>query len=263
MVSFKIDVMSRTDGSDVINGDNILNAIMDNLNNELGYLFGKFLVPPESVIISVQETVDQDMNRDVIKEKKDGLEHQLVTYEEEIFSKPGLETITNLTFGITLDDDELSTVTGELEGTDEATPSELNDPNLIEFVTTAKLAESDTQTESATEMLPAADNVEIITTVFQSTITDESPDNDKLDDWIESRTDIYDLSEISVETRTEYYEAEVETERSLENMELVYFQSADDKLDNDEASTSEYEATTDRISLELNTLQTTINIQNF
>lgn len=258
VVSFKIDVVSKTDGSDVINSDNILNAIMDNLDNELGYLFGKFLVPPASVIITGEETVDQNiMNRDDKKEIDD-LERQLETYEEEIFSKPGLDTITNSM--LAKSSDEVSTATGELEGTEEATPSKLNDLNLIEFVTTAKLAESDTQqTESATEMLPAVDNVEIITTVFQSNITDESPDNDKLDDWIESQTDIYDLSDISVETRTEYYDAE--TERSIENIELAYFQSTDDELDNDEANTSEYETTTDSISLELNTFQT--NIENF
>ena len=261
VVSFKIDVVSKIDGSDVINSDNILNAITDNLDNELGYLFGKFLVPPASVIITGEETVDQNiMNRDNKKEIDD-LERQLETYEEEIFSKPGLDTITNSVFAKSSENDEVFTATGELEGTEEATPSKLNDLNLIEFVTTAKLAESDTQTESATEMLPAEDNVEIITTVFQSRITDESPDNDKLDDWIESQTDIYDLSDISVETRTEYYDAEAETERSIENIELAYFQSTDDELDNDEAKTSEYETTTDNISLELNTFQT--NIENF
>ena len=261
VVSFKIDVVSRTDGGDVINSDNILNAIMDNLDNELGYLFGKFLVPPASVIITGEETVDQNiMNRDDKKEIDD-LERQLETYEEEIFSKPGLDTITNSVFAKSSENDEVSTATGELEGTEKATPSKLNDPNLIEFVTTAKLAESDTQSESATEMLPAVDNVEIITTVFQSTITDESPDNDKLDDWIESQTDIYDLSDISVETRTEYYDTEAETERSIENIELAYFQSTDDELDKDEANSSEYETTTDNISLELNTFQT--NIENF
>lgn len=255
VVSFKIDVVSKTDGSDVINSDNILNAIMDNLDNELGYLFGKFLVPPASVIITGEETVDQNIMNGDDKKEIDDLERQLETYEEEIFSKPGLDTITNSM--LAKSSDEVSTATGELEGTEEATPSKLNDLNLIEFVTTAKLAESDTQqTESATEMLPAVDNVEIITTVFQSNITDESPDNDKLDDWIESQTDIYDLSDISVETRTEYYDAE--TERSIE---LAYFQSTDDELDNDEANTSEYETTTDSISLELNTFQT--NIENF
>merc|ERR1712037_276373 len=132
------------------------------------------------------------MNRDDQNETDD-LEHQLETYEEEIFSKPRLETITDLVFGKTTNNYEVSITTGELGRGDEATPSELNDPNLIEFVTTAKLAESDSQTESATEMWPAADNVEIITTVSQSTITDESPDNDKLDDWVDSQTGIYDL----------------------------------------------------------------------
>lgn len=259
VVSFKIDVMSRTDGSDVINSDNILDTIMDNLDNELGYLFGKFLVPPASIIIIGEQTVDQNiMNREEKMEIND-LEHQLETYEEEIFSKPGLDIITNSMFAKSFGKNELSAAKVELEGTNEATPSELNDLNLIEFVTTAKLAESDTQTESATVMWPAVDNVEIITTVSQSGITDESPDNDKVDDWIESQTDIYDLSDISVETRTEYTEAE--TERSIENIELVYFQSSDDELDNDEANTSEYEATTDNIVLELNTFQT--NIETF
>lgn len=259
VVSFKIDVVSRTDGGDVINSDNILNAIMDNLDNELGYLFGKFLVPPASIIISGEETIDQNIMNSDDQKGADDLEHQLETYEEEIFSKPGLETITDLMFGKTTKNDEVSTTTSELGGRDEATPSELNDPYLIEFVTTTKLAESDTQTESATEMWPAEDNVEIITTVIQSTITDESPDNDKLDDWVESQTDIYNLSEISVESRTEYYEAE--TERSIEDMELVKFQSTNDELDNDEMNTLEYEATTDNMSLELNTFQT--NIENF
>ena len=266
VVSFKIDAVSRTDGGDVINSDNISNAIMDNLDNELGYLFGKFLVPPASIIINGEETISQNiMNRDDQNETDD-LEHQLETYEEEIFSKPRLETITDLVFGKTTRNYEVSTTTGELGRRDEATPSELNDPNLIEFVTTAKLAESDAQTERATEMWPTADNVEIITTVFestvatvsQSTITDESTDNDKLDDWVDSQTGIYDLSEISVES-TEYYEAE--TERSIEDMELVTFPSTNDELDNDEANTLEYEATTDNISLELNTFQT--NIENF
>ena len=260
VVSFKIDVVSRTDGGDVINSDNILNAIMDNLDNELGYLFGKFLVPPASIIISGEETIDQNIMNTDDQKGTDDLEHQLETYEEEIFSKPGLETITDLMFGKTTKNDEVSTTTSELGGRDEATPSELNDPHLIEFVTTTKLAESDTQTESATEMWPAEDNVEIITTVIhQSTIIDESPDNDKLDDWVESQTDIYNLSEISVESRTEYYEAE--TERSIEDMELVKFQSTNDELDNDEMNTLEYEATTDNMSLELNTFQT--NIENF
>ncbi len=259
VVSFKIDVMARTDGSDVINSDKILDTIMDNLDNELGYLFGKFLVPPASIIITGEQTVDQNiMNREEKMEIND-LEHQLETYEEEIFSKPGLDIITNSMFAKSFGKNELSAAKVESEGTNEATPSELNDLNLIEFVTTAKLAESDTQTESATEMLPAVDNVEIITTVSQSGITDESSDNDKVDDWIESQTDIYDLSDISVETRTEYTEAE--TERSIENMELVYFQSIDDELDTDEANTSEYGATTDNIVLELNTFQT--NIENF
>lgn len=267
VVSFKIDVVSRTDGGDVINSDNILNAILDNLDNELGYLFGKFLVPPASIIINREETISQNiMNRDDQNETND-LEHQLETYEEEIFSKPRLETITDLVFGKTTNNYEVSITTGELGRGDEATPSELNDPNLIEFVTTATLAESDSQTESATERWPAADNVEIITTVFestlatvsQSTITDESPDNDKLDDWVDSQTGIYDLSEISVESRTEYYEAE--TERSIEDMELVKFQNTNDELDNEEANTLKYDVTTDNISLELNTFQT--NIENF
>ena len=249
VVSFKIDAVSKTDGSDVISGDNILNAIMDNLNNELGYLFGKFLVPPSSVIIS-----GDIINRDGQDEEEiNDLEHQLETYEEEIFSKPRLESIPNLMFDGQYENDEVSTTTEE--GTGKATATELNDLNLIEFVTTAKLAETDTQTE----LVSAVGNVEIITTLLGSRITDESADKENIDNGIESRTDIYDLSEISDETQTEYYAPE--TERTIENIELVYFEASGDELDNEEANNSEYDATTDNISLELNTFRT--NIENF
>ena len=249
VVSFKIDAVSKTDGSDVISGDNILNAIMDNLNNELGYLFGKFLVPPSSVIIS-----GDIINRDGQDEEEiNDLEHQLETYEEEIFSKPRLESIPNLMFDGQYENDEVSTTTEE--GTGKATATELNDLNLIEFVTTAKLAETDTQTE----LVSAVGNVEIITTLLGSRITDESADKENIDNGIESRTDIYDLSEISDETQTEYYASE--TERTIENIELVYFEASGDELDNEEANKSEYDATTDNISLELNTFRT--NIENF
>ena len=249
VVSFKIDAVSKTDGSDVISGDNILNAIMDNLNNELGYLFGKFLVPPSSVIIS-----GDIINRDGQDEEEiNDLEHQLETYEEEIFSKPRLESIPNLMFDGQYENDEVSTTTEE--GTGKATATELNDLNLIEFVTTAKLAETDTQTE----LVSAVGNVEIITTLLGSRITDESADKENIDNGIESRTDIYDLSEISDETQTEYYASE--TERTIENIELVYFEASGDELDNEEANNSEYDATTDNISLELNTFRT--NIENF
>ena len=249
VVSFKIDAVSKTDGSDVISGDNILNAIMDNLNNELGYLFGKFLVPPSSVIIS-----GDIINRDGQDEEEiNDLEHQLETYEEEIFSKPRLESIPNLMFDGQYENDEVSTTTEE--GTGKATATELNDLNLIEFVTTAKLAETDTQTE----LVSAVGNVEIITTLLGSRITDESADKENIDNGIESRTDIYDLSEISDETQTEYYAPE--TERTIENIELVYFEASGDELDNEEANNSEYDATTDNISLELNTFRN--NIENF
>ena len=249
VVSFKIDAVSKTDGSDVISGDNILNAIMDNLNSELGYLFGKFLVPPSSVIIS-----GDIINRDGQDEEEiNDLEHQLETYEEEIFSKPRLESIPNLMFDGQYENDEVSTTTEE--GTGKATATELNDLNLIEFVTTAKLAETDTQTE----LVSAVGNVEIITTLLGSRITDESADKENIDNGIESRTDIYDLSEISDETQTEYYAPE--TERTIENIELVYFEASGDELDNEEANNSEYDATTDNISLELNTFRT--NIKNF
>ena len=128
---FKIDVMSRTDGSDVINSDNILDTIMDNLDNELGYLFGKFLVPPASIIITGEQTADQNiMNREEKMEIND-LEHQLETYEEEIFSKPGLDIITDSMFAKSFGKNELSAAKVELKGTNEATPSELNDLNLI------------------------------------------------------------------------------------------------------------------------------------
>ena len=249
VVSFKIDAVSKTDGSDVISGDNILNAIMDNLNNELGYLFGKFLVPPSSVIIS-GDIINKDGQDE---EEINDLEHQLETYEEEIFSKPRLESIPNLMFDGQYENDEVSTTTEE--GTGKATATELNDLNLIEFVTTAKLAETDTQTE----LVSAVGNVEIITTLLGSRITDESADKENIDNGIESRTDIYDLSEISDETQTEYYAPE--TERTIENIELVYFEASGDELDNEEANNSEYDATTDNISLELNTFRT--NIENF
>ena len=72
--------------------------IMDNLDNELGYLFGKFFVRPASIIISGEETIDQNIMNSDDQKGTDDLEHQLETYEEEIFSKPGLDTITNSVF---------------------------------------------------------------------------------------------------------------------------------------------------------------------
>merc|ERR1711868_81647 len=104
IVHFELEAKLIADGrGNVINEDNILDAIVNNLEEEFGYLFGKFIVPSGSLMIQekqsetsiyvIEEDDDDDEETDI-----NNLEHQLESYESETFYKPRLETFTEMIF---------------------------------------------------------------------------------------------------------------------------------------------------------------------
>ena len=253
IVLFEISASLETGGSDVINSDNILDAIVANLDKEFGYLFGKFTVAPGTVMISEKQS--EPAIYLVLEEETpeiETLEQQLESYESEIFSKPRLEPITEL---ITRDNTE-----NDIEMVTTVTLAEIINPvvALTNSATvgsnpTTSLAEIESNNTSHSTTTESNTNLNIITS---ARMTVESEDSNQLVVDIESRTDIYDQSELSGDTPSEYFE----TQTSInENIELEYFRSNDEVETNAENEDAEEEVTTDVNNLELNTVQTNID----
>jgi len=257
IVVFEIKASLKSDGSDVIKEDNILDAIINNLEKELGYLFGKFIVSKESVQIQEKESASTTpvyIVLEGVEDEVDSLEQQLEIYESEIFSKPNLEPIPELI-------------------------NEAKTENNIETVTTTTLAEKKTHSENSMSLSPSDTTATFViegNSIFNETTTTTTEtnqdviatanpmmkfgtkDRDQLSDDIESRTDIYDQSEVSnreVDAQSEYLETETDEN---DKIELEYFKSSE--AENELGFDSSEEITTDaNINiLELNTLQPNI-----
>ena len=253
IVLFEISASLETGGSDVINSDNILDAVVANLDKEFGYLFGKFTVAPGTVMISEKQS--EPAIYLVLEEDTpeiDTLEQQLESYESEIFSKPRLEPITEL---ITRDNTE-----NDIEVVTTVTLAEIINPAVVALTNSAtvgsnpttSLADIDTNNANNSTTTESNTNLNIITTAG---MTVESEDSNQLVVDIESRTDIYDQSELSGDTPTEYFE----TQTSInDNIELEYFRS-NVEVDNDAETEDAEEVTTDVNILELNTVQSNID----
>ena len=236
MASFTIDVASRTGGSDVITAENIRDAILENLDTELGLLCGRFLVAPASVEVRPAE----DEGESSLNE----LEQELETLEQRIFSKPGLESDiwTALLFGPDTDtdtsdqDDQAETATIEAEtGAEEAT---------------ARLADTELDANTRAEQPPTL-----------AAVDGGKSEEEKQTDEVDSATETIDaFSEVEEETKTEYPEVMENMETNVEPIEFVFFQVSEDR--NDDADEEASEVTTeDDMYLELNTVHS--NIQNF
>jgi len=178
----------------------------------------------------------------------------LEIYESEIFSKPNLEPIPELI-------------------------NEAKTENNIETVTTTTLAEKKTHSENSMSLSPSDTTATFViegNSIFNETTTTTTEtnqdviatanpmmkfgtkDRDQLSDDIESRTDIYDQSEVSnreVDAQSEYLETETDEN---DKIELEYFKSSE--AENELGFDSSEEITTDaNINiLELNTLQPNI-----
>ena len=252
VASFTIDVASRTGGSDAITAESILDAILDNLDTELGLLFGRFLVAPASVEVrpaGAASLASAAAPEEAEEESSlNELEQELETLEQKIFSKPGLESDiwTALLFGPDTDtsdqDDQAETATIEAEtGAEEATT------RLAE----AEMDGADSDNNNRADQpptLPAVDG-------------GKSEQEEKQTDEMDSATEtIYAFSEVEEETRTEYPEVTENMETNVEPIEFVFFKVSEDK--NDDADDEALEVTTDDdMYLELNTVHS--NIQNF
>ena len=199
IVLFEISASLETGGSDVINSDNILDAVVANLDKEFGYLFGKFTVAPGTVMISEKQS--EPAIYLVLEEDTpeiDTLEQQLESYESEIFSKPRLEPITEL---ITRDNTE-----NDIEVVTTVTLAEIINPAVVALTNSAtvgsnpttSLADIDTNNANNSTTTESNTNLNIITTAG---MTVESEDSNQLVVDIESRTDIYDQSELSGDTQ--------------------------------------------------------------
>ena len=247
VASFTIDVASRTGGRDVITAESILDAILDNLDTELGLLFGRFLVAPGSVEVrpasaAAPEEAEEESNLNE-------LEQELETLEQKIFSKPGLESDiwTALLFGPDTDtsdqDDQAETATIEAETVEEEATTRLAE---------AEMDGADSDDNTRADQPPAlAAMDEGISEEEKQFPTDE----------MNSATEIvYAFSEVEEETRTEYPEVTENMETNVEPIEFVFFKVSEDK--NDDADDEALEVTTDDdMYLELNTVHS--NIQNF
>jgi len=263
IVYFDLEAKSKDDGSNVINEDNILDAIANNLEDEFGYLFGKFIVPSGSLMIrekqsetSIYVILEDEEENDI-----NNLEHQLESYESETFSHPRLETITEImsdrrTLGTTKvivsnisENITISTTTTLADTNTQQNETEVaHQSGVIEFESTTSL-EDITENETETKT-----NLEIISTRNKNII--ESNDKDLLSAEIESRTDIYDQSQISDETQTEYFETKI-VNLERDDIELEYIKAKDNEEDYD-IYNNENEVTTDVSSLEVNTFNSNI-----
>jgi len=254
---FEIKASLKSDGSDVINEDNILDAIINNLEREMGYLFGKFIVSKESV--EIQEKPSASTPIYVVLEgdedEVDSLEQQLEIYESEIFSKPRLEPITELI------NDERTENNIELVTTTTLAESRTHSKNSMSLsssdTTTKIVIESNSIFNKTTPTTTTETNQDVIATA-NTLMKLDTKDRDQLTDDIESRTDIYDQSEISnreVDVQSEYLETQSDKN---DNIELEYFKSSE--AENEYEFDSSEQITTDaNINiLELNTLQPNI-----
>jgi len=263
IVYFDLEAKSKDDGSNVINEDNILDAIANNLEDEFGYLFGKFIVPSGSLMIREKqsETSIYVILEDEEENNINNLEHQLESYESETFSHPRLETITEImsdrrTLGTTKvivsnisENITTSTTTTLADTNTQQNETEVaHQSGVIEFESTTSL-EDITENETETKT-----NLEIISTRNKNII--ESNDKDLLSAEIESRTDIYDQSQISDETQTEYFETKI-VNLERDDIELEYIKAKDNEEDYD-IYNNENEVTTDVSSLEVNTFNSNI-----
>jgi len=268
IVHFDLEAKLIADGrGNVINEDNILDAIVNNLEEEFGYLFGKFIVPSGSLMIQekqsetsiyVIEEDDDDEETDI-----NNLEHQLESYESETFSKPRFETFTEIMFdGRTLE----TTKTAESNASDNVTTS--TTITLADTVTqkneTLVVAEQSGTIESTTSLEDITENETETKTNLETissrntNIISESDDKDLLSTEIESRTDIYDQSGMSDETQTEYFVTEIVNLERDDDIELEYIKTKDNEEDYDIINNGN-EVTTDDVStLEINTLNSNI-----
>ena len=263
IVHFDLEAKLNTDGSNVINEDNILDAIANNLEDEFGYLFGKFIVPSGSLMI--QEKQSETSIHVILEdgEEKDinNLEHQLESYESETFSHPRLETITEIKLdGHTLETTKIAVRSNMFENITTTTTladtiTQQNETGVAHHQSGAIEFESTTSLEDITENeTETKTNLEIISTRNKNII--ESNDKDLLSAEIESRTDIYDQSQISDETQTEYFETEI-VNLERDDIELEYLKAKDNEEDYD-IYNNENEVTTDVSSLEINTFNSNI-----
>merc|ERR1712241_1211916 len=66
IVLFDIDVTSKLETDDILDKTDIANAIKNNINQEYGFLFGKFSAPNDSVIIQGSQAEDnQDKQTEI------------------------------------------------------------------------------------------------------------------------------------------------------------------------------------------------------
>ena len=268
IVHFDLEAKLIADGrGNVINEDNILDAIVNNLEEEFGYLFGKFIVPSGSLMIQEKqsETSIYVIEEDDDEEETDinNLEHQLESYESETFSKPRLETFTEMMFdGRTLE----TTKTAENNASDNVTTS--TTITLADTVTqkneTLLVAHQSGTIESTTSLEDTTENETETKTNFEiisyrnTNIISESNDKDLLSTEIESRTDIYDQSGMSDETQTEYFVTEIVNLERDDDIELEYIKTKDNEEDYDIINNGNEVTTDDVSSLEINTLNTNI-----
>lgn len=245
-VLFSIDVTSFDQFSDDFDAETISEAIIRNMDSESGVLLGKFIVPSSSVEIRNTAKQPQLSVSSFLEEDINSLEEQLEQYESEIFSKPSLESFTEL---IIQGGDVIETTTTRVETTETET--------MIEFDNTTRLAnnESDEKTNFTVEDSARTD-VEIIATTDAEIIL-ESDDRDQLDVEIESRTDVYDENEISDKIKS-VDNVEMETESSLVNIELEYFRASLDDFNEPINEDKNDFVTTDANTLELNTINSII-----
>jgi len=166
----------------------------------------------------------------------------LEQYESEIFSKPSLESFTEL---VIEGGDVIETATTQVETTETET--------VIEYDHTTALANNENNVK--TNSTAQESNVEIIATTDAEIIW-ESEDKDQLDVEIESRTDVYDENEISDKVQSD--DGETETENSVVNIELEYFRASLDDFNEPINEDKNDFVTTDANTLELNTINSII-----
>ena len=247
VVMFSIEVSSHDQLEDNISPALVSESIIRNVENiGSGSMLGRFIIDTNSLsIVSSSNTPHLSVSQ-VLDE--DNLEKELHNYEREIFSKPNLESITQL-----VDDDTSETTTTQVETT---TKTE----NVIESNNNTTAARTfadneDTEKTNFTSKELNTDDEDIIATTDAEIIL-ESEDEDQLDVEIESRTNVYDEIEISDKIHSEYSEST--TEQTSVTLELEYFRESVDDTESEAADEDYNDYVTTDANLELNTINSLI-----